>query len=76
MAAGPAYYVRGSVLTDCGLLEAAEVAVHETDQAVEFVGDFGEAHVDVGHATLVFDPEPFLFCHKSFVIGHAFFVVC
>jgi hypothetical protein len=35
------------------LLRSLKVAAHETDQAVELVGDLREAHIDMGHALFV-----------------------
>ena len=58
-----------------GLLRAVGLVVHEADQTVEFVGDFGEAHVDVGHAAIVLGRAALEFLDEALVFFQTTIVV-
>ena len=76
LAAGTASFATGR------LLRAARLVVHETDRAIEFGGDFGEAHIDLGHSAIVlggaaleFLDEALMAANGSFVLLHATVVI-
>jgi hypothetical protein len=48
------------------LVRPLEMAAHESDQPIEFIGDLGQAHVNVIHA-LIMNPHAFL--HIDDVLG-------